>query len=63
MGDYSKAEKKFGWRPKTKFDSLANIMVKSEVEQWERWLKGEKFAWDAPNYPSESKILTRYLRV
>jgi GDPmannose 4,6-dehydratase len=62
-GDYSKAEKKLGWRPKTKFNELVEIMVKEEVSRWDRWLKGERFPWDAPNYPSENRILTRALRM
>ena len=62
-GDYSKAKKKLGWKPKTKFKQLVKIMVKEDLNRWERWLNGEKFPWDAPNYPSEAKILTRALRV
>lgn len=61
-GDYSKAKKKLGWRPKTKFNRVVEIMVKEEVSRWERWLNGERFPWDAPNYPSENRILTRALR-
>lgn len=63
IGDYSKAEKKLGWRPRTKFDELVKIMVNEELNRWERWLNGERFPWDAPNYPSESNILTRALRM
>jgi len=63
IGDYSKAEKKLGWKPKTRFDDLVKLMVKEEVSRWERWLKGERFPWDAPNYPSENRILTRTLRM
>lgn len=62
-GDYSKAEKKMGWRPRTKFNELVKIMVKEEVSRWERWLDGERFPWDAPNYPSENRIITRALRM
>lgn len=62
-GDYSKAKKKFGWEPRTKFRDLVKIMVKEDLKRWERWLNGEKFPWDAPNYPSEYKVLTRALRV
>jgi GDPmannose 4,6-dehydratase len=62
-GDYSKAEKKLGWRPRTKFNELVEIMVKEEANRWERWLNGERFSWDAPNYPSENRILTRALRM
>lgn len=63
QGDYSKAEKVLGWRPRTKFDKLAETLVREEVNRWERWLKGERFPWDAPNYPSEARILTRALRM
>lgn len=61
-GDYSKAEKKLGWRPRVTFNELVEIMVKEEISRWERWLNGERFPWDAPNYPSESRVLTRALR-
>jgi len=62
-GDHSKAEKKLGWKPRVKFDELVKIMVKEDLRRWERWLNGEKFPWDAPNYPSEVNILTRALRM
>jgi len=63
VGDFSKAERTLGWRPRVKFDKLVEIMVKEEINRWSRWLKGERFPWDAPNYPSENKILTRALRM
>lgn len=63
QGDYSKAKQKLNWEPKTKFDKLVEIMVKEDLNRWERWQKGEHFPWDAPNYPSEANILTRTLRV
>tara|TARA_B110000881_G_C18200772_1_gene329444 strand:- start:8 stop:553 length:546 start_codon:yes stop_codon:yes gene_type:complete len=59
QGDYSKAKSKLGWEPKTNFDSLVKIMVESDLSQWQNWLKGEKFAWDAPYYFDESKIATK----
>jgi len=62
-GDYSKAKKKLGWKPRIKFKQLVKIMVKEDLNRWERWLNGEKFPWDAPNYPSEDKILSRYLKI
>lgn len=62
-GDISKAKKKLGWKPKVKFDELVEIMVKEDLNRWERWKKGEHFPWDASNYPSEANILTRALRV
>jgi len=61
-GDYSKARKKLGWEPKVKFDKLVKIMVEEDLNRWERWQNGEKFPWDAPNYPNEAKILTRALK-
>lgn len=63
VGDYSKAKRTLGWKPKTKFNKLVEIMVKEEVSRWERWRSGERFPWDAPNYPSENRILTRALRM
>jgi GDPmannose 4,6-dehydratase len=63
IGDYSKAKEKLGWEPKTKFEELVELMVKEDINRWERWLKGERFPWDAPNYPSENKIITRALRM
>lgn len=46
-GDYTKAEKKFGWRPKTKFKKLIKIMVEEDLSRWNRWNKKEHFPWDA----------------
>lgn len=63
VGDYSKARKKLGWEPKTKFKKLVEIMVDEEIDRWSRWLRGERFPWDAPNYPSEKRVLTRALRM
>jgi GDPmannose 4,6-dehydratase len=63
QGDYTKAKEKLGWKPEVKFDELVEIMVKEDLERWERWQSGERFPWDAPNYPSEANILTRALRV
>lgn len=61
-GDFSKAKKQLGWEPKVKFDALIKIMVNADLSMWERWLNGERFPWDAPNYPSETNILTRVLK-
>jgi GDPmannose 4,6-dehydratase len=63
VGDYSKARKRLGWEPRTRFSELVKIMVEEDVKRWERWLRGERFPWDAPNYPSENRILTRALRM
>jgi len=63
QGDYSKAKRKLGWKPKVKFDKLVEIMVKSDLDRWKAWLNGDRFPWDASNYPSEAHILTKALRV
>ena len=63
QGDYSKAKEKLGWQPKVKFDELVKIMVKEDLNRWKGWLNGERFHWDAINYPNESKIITRSLRI
>jgi GDPmannose 4,6-dehydratase len=62
-GDYSKARERLGWEPEVKFESLVEIMLKEDLERWERWLKGERFPLDAHSYPNESKILSRTIRL
>jgi len=63
QGDYSKAKKKLKWKPRVTFDKLVNLMVKEDLDRWERWQQGERFPWDAPNYPTEEKIITRVLKL
>jgi GDPmannose 4,6-dehydratase len=58
-GDYSKAKKKFGWEPKTKFTKLVKIMVEDDIKKWERWQKGEFFPWDAFTSGEDTEILTK----
>jgi len=58
-GNYNKSLKNLGWRPKTKFHELVEIMLKSDLERWTKWTNGEHFPWDAWNYPNEKKILSR----
>ena len=62
-GNYEKAREKLGWDPATKFKGLAEIMLKSDLERWEKWVKGEHFPWDAWNYPNEKRILSRKLKL
>lgn len=62
-GDYSRAKKKLKWEPKVRFKELVDIMVKEDINRWERWQNGESFPWDAINYASESNIITRSLRI
>jgi len=59
LGDYTKAKKAFGWKPKTKFKELITIMVDEDDRRWERREKGETFPWDAPSYPHENRVITR----
>ena len=61
-GDATKAEKKLGWKPKTTFKELVKIMTDADLDRWKMWQKGEKFAWDAPNYIDEEKTLFRKIR-
>ena len=63
QGDYSKAKEKLGWKPTIKFAELVKIMVREDLNRWTRWQKGERFPWDAPNYPNEDRILSRYQRI
>lgn len=63
QGDYSKAKRTLGWKPKVKFSKLVELMVKEDLDRWKRWQKGERFPWDALNYPNENKILSRYQRM
>ncbi len=62
-GNYQKGLDKLGWEPKTKFNELADIMLKSDLERWSKWSNGEHFPWDAWNYPNEKKILSRKLKL
>ncbi len=62
-GSYEKAREKLGWEPKTRFNGLAEIMLKSDMERWKLWSAGEHFPWDASNYPNEKRILSRKLKL
>lgn len=59
-GDYSKARRRLGWEPQVRFGDLVDTMVKADLERWERWEKGERFPWDAPLFPDENGVLSRY---
>ncbi len=61
-GNYSKAKRKLGWKPKVTFKKLVAIMVKADLDRWQKWLKGEHFPWDASNYPDEKIIISRKVR-
>ncbi len=61
-GDSTKARQKLGWRPTVGFKELVQIMMEADLQRWQRWQKGEKFPWDALNYPSEMTIITRSMK-
>jgi GDPmannose 4,6-dehydratase len=58
-GDFSKASKILGWKPKTKFKNLVKIMVEEDISRWERWMKGEYFFWDAITSGEDSAIISK----
>lgn len=58
-GDSRKAREKLGWQAKVGLDELVGIMVREDLDRWRRWQNGERFAWDAANYPNENRILSR----
>jgi GDPmannose 4,6-dehydratase len=58
-GNPNKAKRKLNWKPKIHFEKLVEIMVRKDLERWERWIKGERFPWDATNYIDESRTLFR----
>ena len=63
VGDYSRAKKTINWSPRMSFEELVKLMVKEDLNNWKRYLNGEVFPWDAHNYPVETTIITRTLRV
>ncbi len=58
-GDHSKATRILGWEPKVKIDELVRIMVHEDYKKWQAWLNGERFAWDAPNHPTDMNVISR----
>ena len=62
-GDATKAKKILGWEPRTNFKELVEIMVTEDLKKWKNWLKGERFPWDAPTYPSEKMILSQKIKL
>jgi len=59
QGDPQKAKEVLGWQARTRWGELVEIMVRLDLERWQRWVKGEKFPWDAPNYPEEAIYLLK----
>lgn len=59
-GDYQKARKKLGWKPKTTFKKLVKIMVEEDINRWERWLKKEYQPWDAAVSGEDSFVSIKF---
>jgi GDPmannose 4,6-dehydratase len=58
-GDYTKANRDLGWKPKTSFSELVKLMVQEDVRRWEASLNGKIFPWDIPgslNIESENEF-------
>jgi len=62
-GNYHKSQSTLGWEPKIRFKELIEIMLRSDLDRWNRWRSGEHFPWDAWNYPNEKRILSRKLKL
>ena len=60
-GDPRKISEIIGWRPQYGFKELVAIMVKSDLEKWQRFMNGEAFAWDAPNQTDNMDIMSRHV--
>lgn len=61
-GNYSKARKILKWEPQIKFKSLVRKMVDADMIRWKKFSKGERFPWDAFNYPDDLDIKQREKR-
>jgi len=62
VGDSTKAKKILNWSPKIQIDQLIKIMVDEDIMRWQKWLNGDRFPWDAPNFPNDKNMLSRALR-
>ena len=58
-GDYTKAKKKLGWKPRINFKKLIKIMVEEDINRWQRWIKGDQFPWDAPTSGEDSHVISK----
>ena len=60
-GNPRKAKVLLRWKAKTTFKELVQMMVLADLDRWKKKIAGESFPWDAPNYPQEMEIVSRYL--
>ena len=58
-GDSTKARNILKWKPKYSFNDLIRIMVEADIDRWQRYMDGERFAWDAPNDNNWDRLLTK----
>ena len=42
----SELRDRLGWKPEVNFDEMVEIMVRADLQRWNRHLKGERFPWD-----------------
>ena len=59
LGDIKKLHDLTGWKPKTKFKELINLMVDADLKRWSDYLDGKLFPWDALNYPNNLDFIKR----
>lgn len=60
LGDVTKAKRELGWKPRVGFHELVRIMVKEDLEKWQRVLRGEHFSWDAHQHPDHDQPLSMH---
>ena len=52
MASIIKAHEKLGWKSKTKFKKLVELMLDEDLRRWKSHIAGEIFPWDAINDPN-----------
>ncbi len=58
VGNPTKARYVLGWQPKITFRNLVKMMVKEDLEKWQRVKNGEMFSWDAHQHPDHDQPLS-----
>ena len=56
IGDNTMAREVLGWKPKTSFKSLIELMYKEDLRRWSEYLSGKQVVWDAPSYSERVRI-------
>jgi len=60
-GDPNKAKRKLSWKPKITFKKLVKIMMDEDIKRWKMYMDGNALPWDAPLYPDEAQVFSRYM--